>query len=46
VQWDVSPWWKYLDASMLDAVTFPNITVGAKWRDGTGGFVVVELLCL
>lgn len=33
VQWDVSPWWKYLETSMLDAVTFPNITIGAKWRE-------------
>lgn len=33
VQWDVSPWWKFLDSSMLDAVTYPNIAVGAKWRD-------------
>lgn len=33
VQWDVSPWWKYLETSMLDAVTYPNITVGTKWRE-------------
>eukprot|EP01130_Rhizamoeba_saxonica_P017056 TRINITY_DN8098_c0_g1_i1.p1 TRINITY_DN8098_c0_g1~~TRINITY_DN8098_c0_g1_i1.p1 ORF type:complete len:2262 (-),score=513.74 TRINITY_DN8098_c0_g1_i1:41-6826(-) len=34
-QWEVSPWWKWLDSLSEDyeTVSYPNITTGPKWRE-------------
>jgi len=32
-EWDVSPWWKYLDSVGQEIVVYPNIANGKKWRE-------------